>query len=708
MKITSEDIALYPAPGMSIPTTFKFSHSGKYFAYLKSQKVGDPQSLFIFDINLRTEILLADGSEFISAKESLEDDLRRQRLRQMLYGISRYEWMENDKILISATTGLYIFDTLTSPPRLLIDNSEYELLDPKVSPNGVWISFISKRELFLMDINEIVPRQITFDAMPGVTNGLADYIAQEEMQRISGYFWSPDSSQIAFTQVDTRHIPDHVISHIGSSENNNAKLETHKYPFAGADNPKIQLAVIDLEGNIKWLDISKYEYLPRFDWLENGDLIVQCQNREQTVLDLLHFTDDFLNHSIVLTEKSESWINIKDIYKPLSKGRFIWGSERSGFTHLYMYTLSDRSCYQITNGDWQVDSIVGINEESETIYFSSNKDSDIQRLVYAVKFDGNNITKLTGIEGTASAFYNASLKMFVTVESSHQIPPEIYLVDPKEDLKIDLHEILPFDDRLGQFSLIPPEIISLKSDSGEDLYGAVYKPDEAEFSPPYPAVVYVYGGPHSQLVNNSWALTASMRIQRLRQNGILVFILDNRGTARRGMKFESYLKNNMGDIEVRDQVSGVTYLIDNGLADPANVGIYGWSYGGYISLMCLAKAPDIFKLAISGAPVTSWEYYDTHYTERYMGHPNHNMEKFKESSVLKYVSNIRGKLLLIHGMLDENVHFRHTSVLLNELIAENKYHELLLFPDGRHMPTKITDRIYLEDRIFNFIKKNLD
>jgi len=373
-----------------------------------------------------------------------------------------------------------------------------------------------------------------------------------------------------------------------------------------------------------------------------------------------------------------------------------------------MYTLSDRSCYQITNGDWQVDSIVGINEESETIYFSSNKDSDIQRLVYAVKFDGNNITKLTGIEGTASAFYNASLKMFVTVESSHQIPPEIYLVDPKEDLKIDLHEILPFDDRLRQFSLIPPEIISLKSDSGEHLYGAVYKPDEAEFSPPYPAVVYVYGGPHSQLVNNSWALTASMRIQRLRQNGILVFILDNRGTARRGMKFESYLKNNMGDIEVRDQVSGVTYLIDNGLADPANVGIYGWSYGGYISLMCLAKAPDIFKLAISGAPVTSWEYYDTHYTERYMGHPNHNTENFKESSVLKYVSNIRGKLLLIHGMLDENVHFRHTSVLLNELIAENKYHELLLFPDGRHMPTKITDRIYLEDRIFNFIKKNLD
>jgi len=297
--------------------------------------------------------------------------------------------------------------------------------------------------------------------------------------------------------------------------------------------------------------------------------------------------------------------------------------------------------------------------------------------------------------------------MLAIIESSPEDPPSFSLLDCKENVSLDLHSIILNDDRVENFNLNPPNIITLDSESNDQLYSAIYKPDARKFSPPYPTVLYVYGGPHSQLVTNSYSLTSAMRIQRLRQNGFLVCILDNRGTFRRGIKFEGYLKNNMGDLEVEDQIKGIEHLVDIGLTDPDNIAVYGWSYGGYMSLMCLAKAPKLFKSAIAGAPVTSWKYYDTHYTERYMGHPNMNSEEYDKSSVISYVPNIEGKLLLIHGLLDENVHFRHTSILLDSLISNNKNYELLLLPHSRHMPTRITDRVYMENKVFNFIERTL-
>lgn len=707
VNITSEDIAFYPPPGMDIPSSFKFSGSGNYIAYIKSPKIGDPKCLFIFDLNAGNEILLSDGSDLNVSDNSIEEELRRQRLRQMSNGITRYEWIAGDKIFLPTPTSIYIYDSIRSKPRCLIDNSEYQLLDPKVSPDGKSISFISNGEIFIMDISNPIPNQITFDSIPGVTNGLADYIAQEEMNRISGYFWSPDSSCIAFTQVDTRHIPEYGIQHLGSSKPEGLNIEVHKYPFAGKDNPIVKLAVVNFEGTVKWLDISKYEYLARFSWLSDNTLISQCQNRKQTDLDLIHFSTDFSTYSVILTEYSDSWINIKDIFKPLLNGNFLWGSERSGFNHLYMYNLYDNSNYQITKGNWQVDSIVGIDHDKEIIYFSANKDSYIGKNIFSIKFNGESITKISSSNGTESAIFDPISKTLAITESSLFSLPRFSLVDCKEKIRTECVDIILNDDRIKNFNLIPPEIITLESSSKDQLYAAIYVPDKEMFSPPYPTVLYVYGGPHSQLVNNSYSLTASMRIQRLRQNGFLVCVLDNRGTARRGTKFESYLRNNMGNTEVEDQVKGIEHLINVGLSDPENVAVYGWSYGGYMSLMCLAKAPEIFKVAISGAPVTSWEYYDTHYTERYMGDPIQNSEGYKKSSVLSYVANIKGNLLLIHGMLDENVHFRHTSILLDSLISNNKDYELLLFPDSRHMPTKIKDRVYMENKIFNFIERNL-
>ena len=242
---------------------------------------------------------------------------------------------------------------------------------------------------------------------------------------------------------------------------------------------------------------------------------------------------------------------------------------------------------------------------------------------------------------------------------------------------------------------------------GETLHGAVFRPPP-EFGPgPYPSVVYVYGGPHAQIVSNQWSITCSMRVQHLRSQGYLVFSLDNRGSARRGLAFEGSIKHNMGDIEIRDQVDGVRWLIDQGLADPARVGVYGWSYGGYMALMCLSRATGVFKMGVAGAPVTHWDGYDTHYTERYMGTPRSNSDGYEASSVMAHIDRLEGGLLIVHGLIDENVHFRHTARLINSLIRARKPYELLLFPDERHMPRSLADRVYMEERISEFFERNL-
>ena len=263
------------------------------------------------------------------------------------------------------------------------------------------------------------------------------------------------------------------------------------------------------------------------------------------------------------------------------------------------------------------------------------------------------------------------------------------------------------DPRLAALDLVPPELVSFENRAGDTLYGALYRPPASQGVAPYPTIIWVYGGPGPQLVNDGWLPTVAMRAQHLRSLGFLVFVVDNRGSARRGLVFEGAIKGDMGHYEVLDQVDGVRWLVKQGLADPERVGIYGWSYGGYMAAMCLARAPETFKVAVAGAPVTHWEGYDTHYTERYMGLPAENPQGYETSSVLHHVEGIQGKLLLVHGLIDENVHFRHTARLINALIAVRKPYDMLLFPDERHSPRRQGDRVYMEQRVRDYFLENL-
>jgi len=405
------------------------------------------------------------------------------------------------------------------------------------------------------------------------------------------------------------------------------------------------------------------------------------------------------------------WINLHDLLSGLPTKKtqyadgFIWASERSGYQHLYLYDGDGKLIRQLTAGDWMVVSIEGVDSTRGVVYFTGRKDSHLESHLYAVSFDADEPRRITSAAGMHTVVLDHSFKYFVDVHSAPTQPPHITLRRLSNGSKV--REIYVNDDpRVKDFKLRPPEFVSFQNREGVTLYGALYRPPRRS-SKAQPTIVYVYGGPHAQMVTNSWSMTASMRVQYLRNLGYVVFVLDNRGSAKRGLAFEGAIKHDMGNLEVQDQVDGVRWLVEQGIADPARVGVYGGSYGGYMSAMCLFRAPESFKLAVVESPVTHWDGYDTFYTERYMGTPQNNPDGYKVSSGMHHVEKMEGKLMLVHGLIDENVHFRHTARLINALIQSRKSYDLLLFPDERHSPRRLEDRIFMEEQICDYFLNNL-
>ena len=706
MNIPIEEISRFPPPGMGIPSSFSFSPNCEYIAYLSIQILSGLRTLRVIEFDTQEDVLIFGALEEGSKNESLDEELRRQRDRRLGTGVTHYSWIEERSILIQQNSDLYVVDDLESNPRLLVDGESYPVIDPKVSPIGDMVAFVCRGDIFVIPVSGGIPRKITRKTNLGVTNGLADYIAQEEMRRPSGFWWSLDGQKIAFTQVDETHIPPLHIVHSGKDDTGADAQEIHRYPFSGQDNPKVKLGVISMDGSVKWLNTEKYEYLARIDWVDSNKLAVQCQNREQTRLDLLIFGQDMELQNILALEKSDRWINISDSYRFLGDDRFLWASERDGWRHIYLYEADDPYPKQITRGEWQVDELLAWDKDKGAVYFTATEESPLDKHVYACDLKGRSIRKITVESGIHNAVISPNFELFVDTYHSLTSSPMNTIKSLCGQLK-PISVLNETDNRAVEYALRPPEIISIEVPSGQILYGAIYRPDEKFGRGPFPTIVSVYGGPRVQQVTNGWNMTCAMRVQYLRSQGFLVFVLDNRGTSRRGSEFESEIHLQMGTVEVDDQALGIRWLIENELADPQRIGVYGWSYGGYVSLMCLLKYSDLIKVAVAGAPVTSWDGYDTHYTERYMRTPEYNPKGYKEGDVKTHVSAMRGKLLLIHGLIDENVHFRHTARLINALIKARKDYELLLFPDERHMPRRQNDRTYLETKVINFFQQNL-
>ena len=708
-----EDIATYPLPGTAIPGDFAFSPDDWLITYLRSPDGSLTRQLYALDPETGGERLLVapPGGGTTEETVSLEEALRRERQRQRALGVTQYAWARHaNRLLIPLRGALYVQDGAGAPLREVVLAGDRPALDPQLSPDGAWVAYVHDAEVYVVPAEGGAPRQVTDGARgTGRTHGLAEYIAQEEMGRAHGFWWSPDSRFIAFTAVDETHIPVYRIMHLGKDTVGEGAQEDHRYPFAGMPNAIVRLAVVSREGGgLTWMDLGAEtdQYLARVDWLPDGALVAQIENREQTTLDLVRFDPRTGARTTLLRETSNVWINLHDLFRPLRSGGFLWASERTGFRHLSCYDADGTLAGQLTGGDWMVDAIAGVDEASGLVYFTGTKDGPTESHLYAVAFDGGEPRRITQEPGMHSVVMDHTCARFIDIHSAADIPPTVRLRATADGAVLHaIHDAT--DPRIAALGLRAPAIVTLPSRDGATLYGAIFRPPAQFGTGPFPTIISVYGGPHAQRVTDSWGLTLDMRAQYLARHGFLVFVLDNRGSARRGLAFEGRIKHAMGHIEVDDQVDGVRWLVSQGLADPARAGIYGWSYGGFMSLMCLARAAETFAVAVAGAPVTHWDGYDTHYTERYMGTPQANPTGYREGSVLGHAADIRGKLLIVHGLIDENVHFRHTARLINALIHARVPYDLLLFPDERHMPRALADRVYMEERIRDYFLHNL-
>jgi dipeptidyl-peptidase-4 len=717
----ADDLTLervYGSPDISgtRPVALRFSPDGTRVTYLRGkQDDRRQQDLWEYHIGEGINRMLVDSRVLVPEEEQLDDveKARRERMRIAGKGIVEYVWApDGQSILFPLAGDLYLYD-LGAPSddavRRLTSTDAFET-DAKVSEGGRYVSFVRSQNLFVIDLESGEERQLTSDGGDTIRNGMAEFIAMEEMDRDTGYWWSPDDRYMAFTQVDESPVELAKRYQIFA---NSFKITEERYPFTGENNVLIKLAVLELAtGKQVWVDLGEEEdiYLARVDWTPDSSTVVfQRESRDQRRLDLMAADPTSGESRIVLTETSDVWINLHHNLRFLeqSPGEFIWSSERSGFQHLYRYDLSGRKLSQITSGAWMVNSLQAVDEERGRLFFDGFADSVLEEHLYEVPLTGDGeIRKITSRPGWHKIVMPEKGGAYIDYFSSRSIPPRVSLHDVDgsrltwlvENPMDESHPYFPYLDRHQV-----PEIGNLDAEDGQTLYHSLLKPVDFDPDKRYPVIVFTYGGPGLQIVDQAWGRDIVFH-QYLQQQGYIVFMLDNRGSAHRGTAFEFPIYKQMSLVEVRDQRRGVEYLKTLPFVDPDRIGIYGWSYGGYMALMAMMQAPDAFKAGVAGAPVTDWRLYDTHYTERYMSTPSANPEGYELSNVVTHVEQLRGPLLVIHGMADDNVLLNHSTLLFREMQKTGIQFESMLYPGETHGlrdPDIVVHRTQLMMNFFN-------
>jgi dipeptidyl-peptidase-4 len=692
-RLTLEDVARRPEIGMDFPASATFAPDGSSVIFLRSRDGTLVRSLWRQDLASGERSLLADPLPETTREDSLSRDeqIWRERTSTSELGITEFSCAgsaEDWTVVVPMAGRIFVGSGAAGGSRAELH--EVPVRAPasraQISPDGSSVIYASAGDLYVADVRTGRSHRLTDDAQPGIFNGLPEFIAAEELDRLAGAWWSADSQAIAFAHVDERGVPPLTIRHDADHE---PVDEVHHYPFPGGPNAVVTLRVTSARGG-GWreveLGMQPEDYLARVISHPAGGWLAAMLPRDQRSLHWHHVAVDGSAEPMWI-EAGVPWINLDSDTHVLPDGRILRSSEASGFRHLELRAVDGRPERTLTTGDWMVTDVVGISPSRREVLFRATRDGVLDRHLYAVPYDATEAVdepeRLTSEPGWHGIVASADGERWIDTWSDLEHAPRVSVVT-RGGAPFVLHESSTTAEAEG---IARPELIELvAADGSTPVHAAVYRAvgDGSPEGPP-PAVVWVYGGPHRQFVQRSWeAMVLHPQRHYLAQAGATVIVVDNRGTADRGVAFESAIHGRLGSNEVADQAGAVRQLAERGLFDPARVAIFGGSYGGHMTLMAMALEPDLFRAGVAIAPVTEWTGYDTGYTERYLGQPAMNADGYRDSSALSHAGEVRGDLLLIHGTVDENVHLRHSLRMVEALGQAGRTVELVTLREQRH------------------------
>jgi dipeptidyl-peptidase-4 len=629
-----------------------------------------------------------------------------------------YQWSpKGDHLLLQGGSDLWLADLNGGAPRRLTDDPG-DKEDASISPTGDRVAFVENNNLYVVDLASGVSKKITTDGNDNLMNGKLDWVYEEELaNRATGraYEWSPDGQKIAYLSLDDTPVPQYPLTHFLSDH---VTVTEERFPQAGDPNPKPGMHVATVsEGESKsWtypLKDSGVEYFsPSFTWTADSKSVAfSTLDRHQASLAVHLWDPDSGADRKVVEEKDPYWINAIDAPFFLKDGRhFLWLSERDGWQHVYLYQLGGTMERELGTGDWMVDhpvfsdvAMFQVDEAGGFVYFTSTNPDPRERQIYRVRVDSGVMERVSKESGTHGLELSPSGKYLIDNFSNLTTPAEIRLLKSDGTLAATLYKT---PDRFADYALGTTELVTVKASDGATLYARLVKPPDFDPKKKYPVIVDVYGGPHVQLIHNAWGATGADD-QLLAEQGYVIWSLDNRGSWGRGHAWESSIFEHMGDHEVEDQLAGVNYLKTLPYVDPKRIGVHGWSYGGYMTLELLTHAPGVFKCGAAGGPVTAWKFYDSIYTERYMRTPEENSTGYHDSSPVNFADKLKAKVLLIHGVDDDNVHMQNTLNFVEAMVKGKVPFELYLQPGERHGFARESSRLYLTERELDFFKANL-
>lgn len=703
-RLDIERIFATPDISGDSPMGVQISPDGERVTLLRG-KQDDPDRYDLWEYHIESGQLrrLVDADDVVPEEGELSADEQAMRERLRIVGVSGiidYSWSDDARQLLFPLGGDAYMVSLDEQGgqkiRQLLDTETFET-DTRLSPKSNWLSFVREQDLYILDIESGEETRITHDGGGVIRNGQAEFVAQEEMRRYTGYWWSPDERYLAYIRVDESPVDNLERFEIGAED---IEVIQQRYPRAGTDNALVELYVHDLHsGERRQMDLDEETdiYLYRVDWFPDSQhLAVQRQPRDLQSLDLLRFDVASGEPTPLLREQSPIWVELQDDLTFVGEtGEFVWTSGRSGHQHLYLYSAEGELIRPLTAGDWSLAgprgrSVLGVNAEQREVYFIAATDHALQRHLFVQSLDTDapeQPRQITRGEGTHAVTLSGDQSVFVTTFSSPDQPPQVSLhgIDGERITWINENR-LDADHPYAAFldAHISPEFGQMAAEDGQMLNYRLLKPRDFDASRQYPLLLYVYGGPGHQAVRKGWMSVVELWLQSMAQRGYVVFSLDNRGTGSRGREFDAPLYLNMGTLEVRDQMVGVEWLKQQDWVDPERIGVFGWSYGGYMVFMMLMQHPGEFAAGVSGAPVTDWTLYDTYYTERFMQRPQDNPEGYEAGNVLSYATALRDPLLIIHGMADDNVLFTHSTKLFAKLQSENIAFEMMTYPGAKH------------------------